>query len=69
LNVLPVLEEHYGTHDAHVPLAIDPDQRYLHLPNGFGLDVIGLNLADDLKARPKGFGFDSFVPTAVGFQA
>ena len=35
----------------------------------FGLHIIGLNPADDLKAGPKGFGSDSFVPTAVGFQA
>jgi hypothetical protein len=69
LNALPVLEEHYYTDDAYMPLASDPDQRYLHLPNGFGLDVIGLNLANDLKAGLKDFGFDSFLPTAVGFQA
>ncbi len=70
LTVLPILEVHYGDPD-HQVLCLCPVIRNdnLHLPNGFGLDIMGLNLANDLEARLKDVGFDTFVPTAVGFQA
>ena len=70
LDVLPVLEQHYGDPDdpAYRPLADDVQRRYLHLPNGFGLSVIGLSLTPDVEHRLKDFGFESFSSTATGFQ-
>ena len=71
LHVFPMLEDHYGDPDQHgyVPLPSDPGERYLHLPNGFGLSVVGLNLNPDLERLLEDFGLHSFLPTPVGFQA
>lgn len=71
LNVLPVLEEHYGDPDDHVyePLPNDVQSRYLHLPNSFGLSVIGLGLTSDLERKLRDFGFESFLAVLKGFQA
>jgi hypothetical protein len=71
LNVVPVLEEHYGDPDDPVYQALpnDVQRRYLHLPNGFGLSVVGLNLTSDLERRLEDFGFESFLAVPKGFQA
>jgi hypothetical protein len=70
LSVLPVLEEHYGeSDDDYMPLSTDPQRRYLHLPNGFGLNVVGLSLTEDLRPSLEDFGLNCVIPTAFGFQA
>jgi hypothetical protein len=69
LDVVPEIEEHYGSWKVGLPMPNDPDDRYAHLPNGFGLDVVGLDLTNDLKDSLKGFGLLSFARTAVGFKA
>jgi hypothetical protein len=71
LSILPALEEHYGVSDDHEYEALlsDRERRYLHLPNGFRISVVGLNLTADLKKSLEGFGLDSFAPTATGFKA
>jgi hypothetical protein len=69
LNIIPVIEEHYGSWKVAPPVPGDPDDKYRHLDDGFCLDVVGLDLTNDLKAPLNGFGFFSFVPTDVGFRA
>ncbi len=69
LDVIPAIEKHYGSWKVAPPVPSDPEDKYLHLSDGFGVDVVGLDLTDDLKDSLKGFGFLSFAPTGVGFQA
>ena len=71
LHVFPMLEDHYGAPDQHgyVPLPSDPEELYLHLPDGFRLSVVGLNLTPDLERGLGDFGLQSFLPTPLGFQA
>ena len=69
LKVIPEIEEHYGSWKVGPPVRNDPDDRYPHLVNDFGLDVVGLDLTNDLKDSLKGFGFLSFASTRAGFHA
>jgi hypothetical protein len=69
LDVIPIIEEHYGSWKVAPSVPNDPEDKYLHLPDGFGIDVVGLGLTDDLKDSLRRFGFFSFAPTSVGFQA
>jgi hypothetical protein len=69
LDVIPIIEEHYGNSEVAPPVPSDAEDKYLHLPDGFGVDVVGLGLTDDLKDSLKAFGFLSFALTDVGFQA
>jgi hypothetical protein len=70
LEIIPDIEVHYGESDRqYEALRTDAAHRYRHLPNGFGLDVIGLAVSDFIKSRLSDFGFGEFLPTASGFQA
>jgi hypothetical protein len=71
LNILPVLEEHYGDSDDREfeALVRDRERRYMHFPNGFRISVVGLKLTAGLRKSLREFALDSFAPTATGFQA
>jgi hypothetical protein len=47
----------------------DPHDKYNHLPDGFRLDVVGLELTVNLKDSLRSFGFFSFTPTSMGLLA
>lgn len=59
LGILPEIETHHG----------EIEGNYFIFPQGFVLDVIGLELTEKVESALREFGFTSFVEMAVRFQA
>lgn len=59
LEIMDQLEAHHGVVEGN----------YLHFPQGFVLQIVGLALDDRGETALREYGFEEFKPTREGFEA